>query len=1279
MSKLSALLLFALVFSLTPGCLPSLKKAPSAELSTTLTQGTDLTAQFRELLHARCASCHVGGGSAAGSPMDLSTPIEHMVTAGYLVPGAPDQSRLIQRMKGANLGILPEDMPTTSGPLASEEIALFRRAIAEMAPIGPPRLEWMRPSLPERVSRVLQIEFELLCSAGANVEISGERVAALSSTCTSSGTLSGVLTLSPPGAYLTQVKARQVFGGQTLEQSIDLNIDTVAPIVTTSIAANQAFPAQAVITGACSAGDLDVRVQVQGEQAFTGPCSGVGQYSIPITLGAPDGPKTLHIEQSDAHQNVSAPLSVQIRRITQLPQVTITAPASGLRTRVTSHTLQGACDQQSVTITSTKIQGSPRVGACMSGAYSIPVIFLGPDGPIDVRAESIGPSGLVGFATASYVLDTTAPVLSIQSPAQSTALTSTNVNVDLICEAGLSVQVGGDRTAPSSVNCPTSGRTQFTVTLSSGAGVKNLSFSQTDAAQNSGQATLQLHYAPPVGQVLQILSPLTGASFNSPQIPVQVRCSTLAGVGPVQLSGARVTSQSHPCPSSGTLSVTVTVQSGQYTSAELRADQLIQGANQSHSILFNLDTQPPTLTMSAPTEGQRVQRTLTAQGTCSENGRAVTLSGDLSTTVHAVCTSGAYASSVSLSGSEGTKVIQAQHLDAAGNPAPAIQRNVILDLTAPALAVSAPTSGAFINTTALTVSGTCESGSTVHLSGTFSPSPTTATCVSGSFSKAVTLNTPDGPKQLTAHAVDAAQNASVPIQVPFTLDRVSLLSILTPTNGIATNQATLTLSGVCEGSTSVAISGDLTAPTTAPCANSAYSKAVTLAGADGLKTIQVSQTDPAGNVGNRSVSLTLDRTITLEIASPAENAEVLPPDLMISGTCEPGAQLLFATFGQNSQMPCPTSGTYSKTVGIGALLFGYYQFTVSSNDGAGNMRSLQRRIFRLPNSPMTAFGKAQRVLGLYCTGCHTYDHSAWRTWSEAQFIANNVVVAGNANASVLTQRTKHGPGPNANMPADPTLYAAFTQANYDDLKNWIQGLSSGGGGSGGGGSAGTLALTEGESPVLMDRFALKSKLSEIFGITVGSAYSSGDMNPADRIEQLVTIFGGPCDQANIHFGEEPGFSLKAQVVGEGACGWQESFPSKGGMVDNFDKAAATSPRSFAQREGFRIKACWDIAYKDYTPTETAMNSYLRAAISHTTGVASANVAAYVNASPVPTDSDIRKAYELFYPQGDLPSVGLEKLRAVASQAVTRFGGTRKWEGWRYLLVTLCLSPEWQAQ
>jgi len=97
-------------------------------------QGAAAYADLEPLLQARCTMCHGGGAASAGLRLDG---VDALLAGGargpVVVPGDPEASELVRRLRGTSL----PRMPLTGPPyLSDEEVDLFVRWVAAGAPAG---------------------------------------------------------------------------------------------------------------------------------------------------------------------------------------------------------------------------------------------------------------------------------------------------------------------------------------------------------------------------------------------------------------------------------------------------------------------------------------------------------------------------------------------------------------------------------------------------------------------------------------------------------------------------------------------------------------------------------------------------------------------------------------------------------------------------------------------------------------------------------------------------------------------------------------------------------------------------------------------------------------------------------------------------------------------------------------------------------------------------------------------------------------------------------------
>jgi hypothetical protein len=154
-----------------------------------------------------------------------------------------------------------------------------------------------------------------------------------------------------------------------------------------------------------------------------------------------------------------------------------------------------------------------------------------------------------------------------------------------------------------------------------------------------------------------------------------------------------------------------------------------------------------------------------------------------------------------------------------------------------------------------------------------------------------------------------------------------------------------------------------------------------------------------------------------------------------------------------------------------------------------------------------------------------------------------------------------------------------------------------------------------------DKFYVASVLSQVFG-------PDAETIVGPMIRQNTVAFGGPCDQLG--------------RIGYNHCGGKAS-----------GSQAAIIPSTMATREGYRMRACEAIA-QNFGAVAFAVEQ-----------IDGADV------DSEPTTKQLRAAYDLFYPGIEAPSGVIAALGEVADAA----DGPSN--GWRYVFLTLCLSPDWQ--
>jgi hypothetical protein len=261
---------------------------------------------------------------------------------------------------------------------------------------------------------------------------------------------------------------------------------------------------------------------------------------------------------------------------------------------------------------------------------------------------------------------------------------------------------------------------------------------------------------------------------------------------------------------------------------------------------------------------------LVVAGTCQKDATVV-LSGDAAAS--ALCSSGKFSFSITKTTDGRYSFTFRQKLSSTQLSA-SVRVSWSRDTTAPAAPnVSTPAISPFYsNQNSLTVSGACETGSTVILAGDGTAS---TLCQSGSYTLTPTKSS-DGTFNFLVRQTDSAGNISASRTFTWIRDTISpnQVALTAPAfNPFVSGDPSIVLSGRCEASvTTVVLSGDATDTTNCSAAGT-FSFSVSKA-SDDTYNFSIIQTDLAGNSSNpQPVEWTRDSTIppTPQVLVPLEN------------------------------------------------------------------------------------------------------------------------------------------------------------------------------------------------------------------------------------------------------------------------------------------------------------------------------------------------------------------------------------------------------------------------
>lgn len=712
------------------------------------------------------------------------------------------------------------------------------------------------------------------CEVGNSVTLGGS--ATDNSSCLN-GTFSFTISKNTDDTYVFDIYQTNLSAQNSATASVTWIRDTAAPIAPTI---NTPFSSpwssstsSVLITGTCISGNT---VSISGASTSTTTCSN-NSYSITVN-SSNDGTLNYNLIQTDPAGNTSPTTSFTWIRDTQAPNSpVITNISSPYHSKLNSLTLSGSCDNNSTINLS---GASTETQNCTSGQFSFS-IAKSVDGEYnfsltqtDLAGNNSNPSLF------KWYRDTVAP----SAPTVNTPSTNPYTSADdtLIisgsCETGASIA--------------TSNAENLTTTCSSSAYSLTLNqtqdatyayaITQTDLAGNASTSnTFQWIRSSSVPTTPSITFPAMNPYYsNSGSLTLSGTC---VDGNTVLISGDQVSSTT--CSSSAfTFNVNKSVDSTYNFTIKQRTPSNISSAGTNFSwILDTVAPVAPSITSAASPLTNNAS-SITITGTCT-SGNKINVSG--SAVDNVVCAINNTFSLTMSAASDDIRTYTLTQSDLAGNVSSGVDYTWIRDTVAPgSLSITSHSSPYRSNQNSITISGICESGSSVHASGASTGS---TTCNSGTFSHTVT-KTSDGSYTINFIQTDPAGNNSSSASLTWTRDTVAPIApVITNlgSNPYTSSDSTITLQGSCETDAVVTISGD-TSTQSNNCTSGNFTFSVS-ASTDGSYQYNLKQTDLAGNdssITNQQWVRSSSIPETPTISSPSSNPyHSNGSSLAISGTC----------------------------------------------------------------------------------------------------------------------------------------------------------------------------------------------------------------------------------------------------------------------------------------------------------------------------------------------------------------------------------------------------------
>ncbi|MDP1916887.1 MAG: Ig-like domain-containing protein [Myxococcales bacterium] len=808
------------------------------------------------------------------------------------------------------------------------------------------------------------------CETGATVTVSAGAQVLCTATCSASS-YSCVSAALPEGAQsVSVVQVDQAGNTSTASSSLGFTLDVTAPqapAVLAPVASALLATATPQVSGSCESGST-VSVFEGASPTCSASCvSGVFSCTS-STLS--DGAHLLLARQSDAAGNISLDASVSITVDTGAPQsVVLSAPIAGAVLPSATPRLAGACESGSQVVV---FDGFDTLCSttCVNDAFECTSSFR-LDGPASVVAVQTDGAGNASSPSApiAFTIDTQFPAAPVvQAPAANATLANEQPTISGACETGTSVQVMRGPGVVCSTSCVDSAFSCVSSAL--GEGSMTLLTRQTDAAGNESpfaSLAITVDLTAPVAPALT--SPLEG-SFIATATPMLLgSCESGAQVDVFE--GATLLC-SAPCSASQFSCEAAPRSDGTHDVFARQTDVAGNASASSSNRAFTVDTHIDPATFSQPAaDALLATLTPTISGAC-ESDATVTVTSGATTACTASCIASAF-SCISAPLAEGPHTLQVSQVDRAGNTSTPSQRTVRLDATLPAApTLTAPTAGAFLPATTLTIEGGCETGALVEVFA----GPTSlcsAMCADEKFT-CTSPQQPEGLVSMTAQQRDPAGNLSTSSPArTVTLDvtNPSALVVSSPVDGSATADNTPTFSGTCEPSATVQLRAGSTLRCETICSSSSTFSCVSSLLADGPQVFDLVQRDRAGNQSaNSSVTVIIDTTRPAlgAITQPVAGATLATAQPTLSGTGEPlGLAIVFANGVEVCRAPIDASGAWSCP---STLSEGPQSLQVQVRDVQGNESPLTPAVavrvdITPPGAPSLLLPSAGQVVGLW--------------------------------------------------------------------------------------------------------------------------------------------------------------------------------------------------------------------------------------------------------------------------------------------------------------------------
>lgn len=412
------------------------------------------------------------------------------------------------------------------------------------------------------------------------------------------------------GAYVVTATATDGVGNSATDTS-DFTVDLTGPTLTITQPAdgsttNETTP---MITGKTDPG-ASVSVIIDGGAAQTVTADANGDWTVTPASALADGLHTIEATSADAVGN-SSMASSTFTVDTSAPTLTIDSPANGSSTPEKRPEISGTAEAGApVTVT---IDGgaAQTVTADANGMWSLTPDSDLSEGEHAVVATSTDGVGNNANTSSTFTVDTTAPAVSIVSPAEGAAVETATPTISGTADAGSDVTVTVDGMEVGTVRANEQGQWVLTLADALENGAHTAKAEARDAAGNTASDDVSFTVEVGTGNFVSIAQPIDNATLNS-NSPAEISGTATPGVTvTISIDGEVRGTAVADAAGNWTFNPGVLLDGPHTIEASV--------PDASDSVMVTVDRTGPAVTITSPTTGDSVANPPTVSGTTEPN------------------------------------------------------------------------------------------------------------------------------------------------------------------------------------------------------------------------------------------------------------------------------------------------------------------------------------------------------------------------------------------------------------------------------------------------------------------------------------------------------------------------------------------------------------------------------------------------------------------------------------------------------------------------------------